>query len=850
MTEDKTREAALPPDRALPEKDESVPNDAARTVSTVNEAGDGNGQPLSAEGPAQIESETSPTTTPREGTSRPLPDDALVILPVRNVVMFPGAVFPLTVGRERSQTAVQEAVRLERPLGVLLQSKPDIETPTAEDLHWVGTSANVLRYVTTPDGLHHAIARGLRRFRVLQFLEGWPFLVARVQFIDDPEQVAPEIEGRARALKQRAVEILQLLPQVPEEMVVALQAVEGAARLADFISGLMDIPAEEKQQLLETFDLKARLDKLLELLARRIEVLKVTREIDERTREQISDVNRKHLLREQMRTIQKELGEGEEGGAEIAELEQAITDAHMPEEVEKAARKELKRLERMPEGAGEYSMVRTYLEWLIELPWSIKEEPAIDIAEARRILDEDHFGLEKIKRRILEYLAVRKLNPEGRSPILCFVGPPGVGKTSLGQSIAKATGRKFVRVSLGGVHDEAEIRGHRRTYIGSLPGNIIQSIRKAGSRTCVMMLDEVDKLGAGGFHGDPSSALLEVLDPEQNSTFRDNYLAVPFDLSHVTFICTANVLDTIPGPLRDRMEIIQLPGYTAQEKLQIARRYLVPRQLKATGLDGAQCEITDDALLSIIHDYTREAGVRNLEREIGNVFRNVAVRIAEGASSHIEIGAGDLHAILGARKFESEVAMRSGIPGVATGLAWTPVGGDILFVEAARMPGNGKLILTGQLGDVMKESAQAALSLVKARSQALGISAESLEKSDIHVHVPAGATPKDGPSAGVAMFVALTSLLTGRPVRSDVAMTGEISLRGLVLPIGGVKEKVLAALRAGIKTVMLPRRNQRDLEDIPADARAQITFVWMDEVDDAIATALSPVAAVTEAALT
>ena len=850
MTEENTRESALTPKSAVPEENEKSASSDERSASTIGSIGHTNEQPLSTEGPTGgVKSATAAATGHGESTSRPLPDDALVILPVRNVVMFPGAVFPLTVGRERSQSAVQEAVRLERPLGVLLQSKPDVENPTSEDLHWVGTSASVLRYVTTPDGLHHAIARGLRRFRILQFLEGWPFLVARVQFIDDPEEVAPEIEGRARLLKQRAVEILQLLPQVPEEMVVALQGVEGAARLADFISGLIDIPAEEKQSLLETFDLKARLDKLLELLARRIEVLKVTREIDERTREQISDINRKHLLREQMRTIQKELGEGEEGGAEIAELEQAITDAHMPEDVDRAARKELKRLERMPEAAGEYSMVRTYLEWLIELPWSVKEEPAIDIAEARRILDEDHFGLEKVKRRILEYLAVRKLNPEGRSPILCFVGPPGVGKTSLGQSIAKATGRKFVRVSLGGVHDEAEIRGHRRTYIGSLPGNIIQSIRKAGSRTCVMMLDEVDKLGAGGFHGDPSSALLEVLDPEQNSTFRDNYLAVPFDLSHVTFICTANVLDTIPGPLRDRMEIIQLPGYTAQEKLQIARRYLVPRQLKATGLDGSQCEITDEALLSIIHDYTREAGVRNLEREIGNVFRNVAVRIAEGAASRTEIGSSDLHAILGARKFESEVAMRSGIPGVATGLAWTPVGGDILFVEAARMPGNGKLILTGQLGDVMKESAQAALSLVKARSQTLGISAESLEKSDIHVHVPAGATPKDGPSAGVAMFVALTSLLTGRPVRSDVAMTGEISLRGLVLPIGGVKEKVLAALRAGIKTVMLPRRNQRDLEDIPADARAQITFVWMDEVDDAIATALSPVAATAEAAL-
>ena len=809
-------------------------------MTTTNEDTPRIDAPLSAEAAVPADLAADRANARRDADTRPLPDDALIILPVRNVVMFPGAVFPLTVGRERSRAAAQEAVRLERPLGVLLQNKPDVEEPGPDDLHWVGTSASVMRYVTTPDGLHHAIARGLRRFRVLQFLEGWPFTVAQVQFIDEPAETDPEIEGRARALKQRAVEILQLLPQVPEEMVAALQGVEGASRLADFIAGLMDVGVEEKQALLETFDLKMRLDKLLELLARRIEVLKVSREVDERTRESINDVNRKHLLREQMRTIQKELGEGEEGGAEIAELDKAITDARMPEDVEKAARKELKRLERMPEAAGEYSMVRTYLEWLIELPWAIDDAASIDIAEARRILDDDHFGLDKIKRRILEYLAVRKLNPEGRSPILCFVGPPGVGKTSLGQSIAKATGRKFVRVSLGGVHDEAEIRGHRRTYIGSLPGNIIQSIRKAGTRNCVMMLDEVDKLGAGGFHGDPSSALLEVLDPEQNSTFRDNYLAVPFDLSHVMFICTANVLDTIPGPLRDRMEIIQLPGYTAQEKLQIARRYLVPRQLKATGLSAEQCQMTDDALLAIVHDYTREAGVRNLEREIGNVFRSVAVRIAEGTSGQTRIDAGDLHAILGARKFEAEVAMRSGIPGVATGLAWTPVGGDILFVEAARMPGNGKLIMTGQLGDVMKESAQAALSLVKARARPLGIDADVLEKSDIHVHVPAGATPKDGPSAGVAMFVALTSLLTGRPVRSDIAMTGEISLRGLVLPIGGVKEKVLAALRAGITTVMLPRRNQRDLDDIPSDARAQLTFVWMDEVDDAIATALSP----------
>ncbi len=511
-------------------------------------------------------------------------------------------------------------------------------------------------------------------------------------------------------------------------------------------------------------------------------------------------------------------------------------------EVEKQARKELKRLERMPEGAGEYSMIRTYLDWLIELPWAAGAEAAIDIAEARRILDEDHYGLDKIKKRILEYLAVRKLNPSGRSPILCFAGPPGVGKTSLGQSIAKATGRQFVRLSLGGVHDEAEIRGHRRTYIGSLPGNIIQSVRKAGTRNCVLMLDEVDKLGAGGFHGDPASALLEVLDPEQNAAFRDNYLAVPFDLSAVMFICTANVLDTIPGPLRDRMEVIQLPGYTAQEKLQIARRYLVARQLAATGLTAEQCSIGDDALTAIIDDYTREAGVRNLEREIGNVFRNVAVRVAEGGAQRVAVGPADLAAILGARKFEAEVAMRSGVPGVATGLAWTPVGGDILFIEAARMPGAGKLILTGQLGEVMKESAQAALSLVKAHSRDLGIAPEALEKSDIHVHVPAGATPKDGPSAGVAIFVALASLLTGRLVRNDVAMTGEISLRGLVLPIGGVKEKVLAALRAGIGTVLLPARNRRDLEDIPADAREKLRIVWVEHVDEAIAAALSPAA--------
>jgi len=794
-----------------------------------------------ANAPAAPDKQTA-SRPDREAPGRVLPEDALLILAVRNVVLFPGVVLPITIGRARSRAAVQEAVRTERPVGVLLQSKREADDPGPSEMYWVGTTANVLRYVTGPDGAHHVICQGGRRFRVLQFLEGYPYPAARVEFIEPDEKIDDAIEARAHNLAARAVEVLQLLPQVPQEMIAAVQSVKAPAALADFVSGLMDIAAEEKQKLLEMFDLRGRLDKLLELLSHRANVLRLSREIDERTKESIDEENRKHILRRQMRTIQKELGEGDEGAAEIAELDKAIAEAKMPEDVQKQARKELKRLERMPEGAGEYSMIRTYLDWLVELPWREEPQPAIDIAEARRILDEDHYGLEKIKRRILEYLAVRKLNPGGKSPILCFVGPPGVGKTSLGQSIARATGRKFSRASLGGVHDEAEIRGHRRTYIGSLPGNIVQGIRKAETKNLVMMLDEVDKLGAGGFHGDPSSALLEVLDPEQNSTFRDNYLAVPYDLSRVMFICTANMIEAVPGPLRDRMEIIHLPGYTEEEKLQIARRYLVARQFESAGLKPPQIEIGDDVLAAIIRDYTREAGVRNLEREIGAVCRNAAVRIAGGEADRIEVSGGDLHAILGPRKFESEVAMRTGMPGVATGLAWTPVGGDILFIEASRMPGSGKLILTGQLGDVMKESAQAALSLVKARAASLGVQDAVLEKSDIHVHVPAGATPKDGPSAGVAMFTALASLLTRRAVRSDIAMTGEISLRGLVLPVGGIKEKVLAALRAGIATVMLPARNRKELEEIPAAAREKLKFVWLETVDDALMAALSEAA--------
>jgi ATP-dependent Lon protease len=770
--------------------------------------------------------------------SKAVPEDAMIIVPSRNVVLFPGVVFPLTIGRPGSIAAAQEALRAERPVGVLLQRQPEINTPGPENLHWVGTVANIMRYVTTDDGVHHMVCQGMQRFRVLQFLDGYPFLVARIAPVETPDISGAEIEARMLNLKARAAEMFQLLPQAPAELVAAIQGVNSANQLCDMVASFADVRVSEKQEILETFDLKERMDKVAKLLAGRLEILKLSRQINEQTQETLGEQQRKHVLREQMRTIQKELGEADDRTAEVEELEKLIEQANMPEEVDKQARKELKRLERMPEGAGEYSMIRTYLDWLVELPWDKRSEGEIDIAEARRVLDEDHFGLDKIKRRILEFLAVRKLNPEGKSPILCFVGPPGVGKTSLGQSIARATGRKFARVSLGGTHDEAEIRGHRRTYIGALPGNIIQAIRKAGTNDCVLMLDEMDKLGAGGFHGDPSSALLEVLDPEQNATFRDNYLGVPFDLSHVMFIGTANMLDTIPGPLRDRMEIIHLPGYTQEEKLQIARRYLVKRQMESNGLKPEQVTLSDETLRAIIDDYTREAGVRNLEREIGSVMRRVAMRIAEGVATRMDVAPGDLEEILGPRRFESEVALRTSVPGVATGLAWTPVGGDILFIEATRVPGSGKLILTGQLGEVMKESGQAALSLIKSRAQSLGVDTAVFEKSDIHVHVPAGATPKDGPSAGVAMFLALASLMTGRPVRSDTAMTGEISLRGLVLPIGGVKEKVLAAMRAGITRVMLPARNRKDLTDVPQEARSQLEFIWLENVDDAIKAAL------------
>jgi ATP-dependent Lon protease len=764
----------------------------------------------------------------------------LIILPVRDIVLFPGAVLSITIGRPQSIAAVQQAMRDQRPIGVVMQRHAGVSEPTPIDMHRVGTVAKIVRCIIAPDGSYHLVCQGEQRFHITEFLNAWPFFVARALRVADPIMRTPEIEARFLNLKSQAVEAAQLLPQAPCALLAAVQSVESPAALADLAVATMDVKPEEKQDILETLDVRARMDKVARLLAHRIEVLRLSQEIGRQIKTALDQRQGGALPREQMAPMQRQLGQDEQGkAAELSELEQAIAEAGMPKEVEEHARKELRRLQRTPEAAAEYGTLRTYLDWLIELPWSLPEESAIDITEARRLLEEDHYGLDKIKRWIIEYLAVRKLAMHGKAPILCFVGPPGVGKTSLGHSIARAMNRKFARVSLGGVHSEAEIRGHRRTYIGALPGNIIQAIRKAGACNCVVMLDEIDKLGAG-VHGDPAAALLEVLDPKQNNAFRDNYLGVPFDLSRVVFLTTANMLDGISEPLRDRMEIISLPGYTAPEKLQIARRYLRRRQMEANGLQPDQVEINDAALQEMVQRYTREAGVRKLEREIGKVLRHVAVRIAEGHSGPIHVGRDDLAAILGPPQFESEVAMRTSVPGVATGLAWTPVGGEILFIEATRVPGGGNLILTGQLGEVMKESAQAALSIVKNRAALFGIDESAFEKSDIHIHVPAGAIPKDGPSAGVAMLMALVSLMTDRTVRSDTAMTGEISLRGLVLPVGGVKDKILAAQRAGIQRVLLPARNKKDYDDIPEGARQQLEFVWLERVDEAVSAALEP----------
>ena len=771
-----------------------------------------------------------------------LPDDVVPLVPMRNLVLFPQVLAPVTIGRPRSVAAVAQATATRGLLAVVLQRNAEQDDPALSDLCGVGTLASVVRQTRAEPGQMHVVCQGVQRVRVLALVEGHPFMAARIERLPEPDPGTPpsaEAEALAMQLRERGAEILALLPSVPAEISQMLQGTAEPAQLADLAASLVDAEPALKQELLETDGLEERLKRVLGLVTHRLQVLRLSQEIGARTKEQFDDRQRRVLLQEQLRAIKRELGENGEQAQDFQRLEEAIAKAQMPPEADTQARKELQRLKRMGEGGGEASMLRTWIEWMTELPWAEPAPLHIDLDAARATLEADHHGLPKVKRRIVEYLAVKKLNPTGRAPILCFAGPPGVGKTSLGQSIARALGRPFVRVSLGGVHDEAEIRGHRRTYIGALPGLVVQGLKRAGARDCVMMLDEVDKLGAS-LRGDPAAALLEVLDPEQNATFRDHYLGLHFDLSRVVFIATANIIDNVPAPVRDRMEVIELPGYTLEEKLQIARHYLVQRQRETCGLQPGQVELTDAALREIAAHHTREAGVRQLEREIGRVMRHAATRVAQGLAgdSPIRIDAVDLEPILGPPPYEHETALRAGLPGVATGLAWTAAGGDILFIEATRVPGSDKLILTGQLGDVMKESVQAALTLVKSRGASFGISASAFEHMDVHVHVPAGAIPKDGPSAGVAMFIALASMFSNRPVRPDVAMTGEISLRGLVLPVGGIKEKVLAALRAGVRTVLLPARNRKDLVDVPETARAQLEIIWLEQVDDALVAAL------------
>ncbi len=761
--------------------------------------------------------------------SRSDSEDLLLILPVRQTVLFPGVVLPIAVGRPRSLKAVQTAIGEERGLGIVLQKDSSVEHPGPEDLYAVGTSCEILRYVAAPDGTGSAIVQGRRRFRIEAFVREDDVLEARVRWLegDASEELTDEIKARHLVMQEKAGEIVSLMPHPPEGMAQMLSAVDSPAQLTDLLANLLDITPEEKQALLETADLPQRIDAVIEKLDDYRRVLTLSREIRDKAQGEMSRAEREYRLRKELEVIQKELGE--RGGAEVDELRKRIEGANLPEEALGEAMRELDRLGRIPESSPENSVIRDYLEWMIELPWSRFAEESLDIARARRILDEDHYGLEKVKKRILEFLAVKKLAPEGKGPILCLVGPPGVGKTSIGKSVARALNRPFIRLSLGGVHDESEIRGHRRTYIGAMPGNIIQSLRKAEVANPVFMLDEMDKLGAS-FRGDPAAALLEVLDPEQNREFRDHYLGVPFDLSRVLFIGTANVLDQIPGPLRDRLEIIEIPGYTHEEKLEIAKRYLLPKALASTGLDKDRCRVTDAALIELVRGYAREAGCRLLERSLHALARSVATRIAEGETASVTIDADDVLRILGPRRYESEIALRTSVTGVATGLAWTPVGGEILFVESTRIPGKGGFVLTGQLGDVMKESARAALSLVKLEAYERGIDLAFFDEGEIHVHVPAGAVPKDGPSAGVAIYTALLSLLLDRKVRHDVAMTGEISLRGLVLPVGGIKEKVLAAQAAGLRRVLLPKRNEKDLVDLPESARRDMEFVFLEHV--------------------
>jgi ATP-dependent Lon protease len=773
--------------------------------------------------------------------AEPLPD-SLPILPLRETVTYPDTLTPLAVGQERSINLVNDVLSGNRMLAMVASKDPENDTPGPDDLYDVGVAGTVARMMKVPDGTLRILVQGSQRIRILGYVSEEPFLVARIEEMPEVIVESTELEALTRNVQSTFTEIIEAIPYLPEELQLAVANLDEPSALSHLIAGALRISTDEKQELLETVDVTRRLRRLSEILTRELEVVQLGSKIQSQVQSEIDKGQREYFLRQQLKAIQEELGEADEQQAEINELRERLEAAGLPEETKKAAERELSRLEKLPPVAAEYGVIRTYLEWLVDLPWSKETEDNLDIAHAREVLDEDHYDLEEVKDRILEYLAVRKLNPESPGPILCFVGPPGVGKTSLGRSISRALGREFERISVGGVRDEAEIRGHRRTYIGALPGTIIRALRDAGTRNPVFMIDEIDKMGAD-FRGDPSSAMLEVLDPAQNSTFRDHYLDLPFDLSEVLFITTANILDTVPPALQDRMEVIQLAGYTVEEKLHIAKRYLVPRQLEANGLKTSQIEFADPALNAIIDEYTREAGVRNLERQIGTICRKVARQVAEGtADGKVRVSAKRARELLGKRRFFSETRRRTKDPGVATGLAWTPVGGVVLFVEATAVPGSGNLTITGQLGEVMKESAQAALSWVRAHAKDLDpdLPDDWFSTHDVHVHVPAGAVPKDGPSAGIAMATALASLISNRPVRNDVAMTGEVTLTGQVLPIGGLKEKSLAAQRAGIKQVIVPDRNQGDVAEISDQEREGLEFVYADDIGDVLKTALEP----------
>ncbi|AKF06023.1 endopeptidase La [Sandaracinus amylolyticus] len=765
--------------------------------------------------------------------------DELPVLPIRNAVLFPGAVAPFDVGREKSVALVEDIDNLAQPvIAIFAQRDPSTDDPSQADLYPVGVAARVLKALKHSSGNYSLILQGLVRIRMEGVQQLDPYMRARISRLDQPKAEDVETEALAMSLRDIAKQVIQLMPELPREATSLIDSINEPGQLADLVAANLDAPVDEKAQLLETIDVKERIRKVLRLLTRQLEILKMRERINSQIKEEMGKNQREYVLRQQLKAIKEELGEEDGDQGDLDVLDERITKANLPQEAEQVARKQLKRLRSMQVGSAEYTVVRTYIDWILDIPWSKETTDNMDIGEVRRVLEEDHSGLDKVKKRIVEYLAVRKLKKDKKGPILCLIGPPGVGKTSLGRSIARSLGRKFVRISLGGVHDEAAIRGHRRTYVGALPGQVIQGMKKAGTINPVFMLDEIDKIGHD-FRGDPAAALLEVLDPEQNDTFADHYLEIPYDLSKVMFVATANVGDTIPPPLRDRMEIIEIPGYTRKEKLDIARDHLLPKQLEEHGLKASQVDITIKALENVIDHHTREAGVRNLERQIATVIRGIAVKVAEGNQGPFRVETEeDLRPYLGPPRFISDVAERTAETGVATGLAWTSVGGEILFIEATRMHGSGKLQLTGQLGDVMKESAQAAMSYVRTRAKALGIAEDFLEKHDIHIHIPAGAMPKDGPSAGVTMMTSLVSLLTGINVRHDVAMTGEITLRGRVLPVGGIKEKVLAAHRAGIKRVILPERNVADLEEVPGEIKNELEFVSVSKMDDVLEAAL------------